>query len=128
MDFNRAEPTCYMSLRQFWLTKWSFFVHSTTRNAPYVHKRLDSILELCRAFPFATGRFTFPKKCPCYSLPTLLDSRSFVEKSLTNDMCCNIPCTLCKNYVYILNTFYSIKDCVFHTTFVPFYLCAWNLC
>ena len=22
------------SIRQFWLTKWSFFIHSTTRNAP----------------------------------------------------------------------------------------------
>ena len=27
------------------------FVHSTTRNAPYVHTKLDSSLELCRAFP-----------------------------------------------------------------------------
>ena len=26
------------------------FVHSTTRNAPYVHQRLDSIVELWRAF------------------------------------------------------------------------------
>ena len=41
------------SLRQFWLTKWSFFVHSTTRNVPCVHLRLDSILELCRTFPIA---------------------------------------------------------------------------
>ena len=24
---------------------------STTRNAPYVHPRLDSILKLCRTFP-----------------------------------------------------------------------------
>ena len=40
-----------LSLRQFWLTKSSFFVHSTTRNAPYVHPRLDSILKLCRTFP-----------------------------------------------------------------------------
>ena len=39
------------SLRQFRLIKWSFFVHSTTRNAPYVHQRLDSIVELCRTFP-----------------------------------------------------------------------------
>ena len=35
MDFNRAEPTCYklIFLRPVnRLTKWSFFVHSTTRN------------------------------------------------------------------------------------------------
>ena len=25
-------------------------MHMTTRNAPYVHQRLDSILELCRTF------------------------------------------------------------------------------
>ena len=41
------------SLRQYQLKKWSFFVHSTTRDAPYVHPRLDSILELCRRFPNA---------------------------------------------------------------------------
>ena len=29
-----------------------FFVHSTTRNAPYVQPRLESILELCWTFPF----------------------------------------------------------------------------
>ena len=39
------------SLSQFRLTKWSFFVHKTTRNVPYVHPRLDSILELCRSVP-----------------------------------------------------------------------------
>ena len=38
------------SLLQFRLEKWSFFAHSTTRNVPYIHPRLDSILELCRAF------------------------------------------------------------------------------
>ena len=53
MDFKRAEPTCYRTI--FPITpvpanKKSFFVHSTTRNAPYVHPRLDSIFELCRAF------------------------------------------------------------------------------
>ena len=42
------------SLRQIQLTKWSFFVHSSTPNALYVHPRLDSILELCWAFPIAT--------------------------------------------------------------------------
>ena len=45
MDFNRAEPT--FSLHKFGLTKWSLFVHS---NAPYVHPRLDSVLQLCWAF------------------------------------------------------------------------------
>ena len=52
MDFNRAEPTYYRanSLFQFRLTKWSFQVQSITRSVPYVHSRLDSILELCQAF------------------------------------------------------------------------------
>ena len=36
------------SLHQFRLTKYSFLVHSTTRNVPYEYPRLDSILELCR--------------------------------------------------------------------------------
>ena len=36
-----------VSLLQFRLIKRSIFVHSTMRNAPYVHLRLDSILELC---------------------------------------------------------------------------------
>ena len=55
MDLDTAEPTMSQnqsSLRQFPLTKWSFSVHSTTtRIVPYVHSRLDSILELNRAFP-----------------------------------------------------------------------------
>ena len=38
------------SSRQFLQTKWSSFVHSTTRNAYYVHRRLDSILELSQTF------------------------------------------------------------------------------
>ena len=33
-------------LTHFPANKKSFFVHSTTPNAPYVHPRLDSILEL----------------------------------------------------------------------------------
>ena len=44
---NASYPKTY-SLRQVRLTKWSFFEHITTRNAHYVHPRLDSILELCR--------------------------------------------------------------------------------
>ena len=32
----------YISLRQFWLIKWSYFNHSTT---PYIHPRLDSRIE-----------------------------------------------------------------------------------
>ena len=39
------------SICQFRLTKWSFLVHSTTRNAPYIHPSHDSILELWRTFP-----------------------------------------------------------------------------
>ena len=40
-----------ISMRQFRLTKWSFLVHSTTCNAPYIHPSHDSILELWRTFP-----------------------------------------------------------------------------
>ena len=36
------------SLRQFQLTKWSFFVQST--NGLYVHPGFDSIIELCLTF------------------------------------------------------------------------------
>ena len=39
------------SMCQFRLTKWSFLVHSTTRNAPNLHPSHDSILELWRTFP-----------------------------------------------------------------------------
>ena len=35
---------------QFQLTKWSFLVHSTTRNAAYIHPSHDSILELWQTF------------------------------------------------------------------------------
>ena len=40
------------SIRLFQLTKWSFLVHSTTRNAPYKNLRHDSILDLWRTFPY----------------------------------------------------------------------------
>ena len=44
IDFDRAEPTCYRSiLRQFRLTKCSFFIHI---NTPNIHPRLDLNLEL----------------------------------------------------------------------------------
>ena len=46
-----AESTFF--IRQFRLTKWSFLVHSTTRNAPYIHPSHDSILELWQTFPNA---------------------------------------------------------------------------
>ena len=35
-------------------SKMELFIHSTTRNAPYVHARLDLILELCGTFPIGT--------------------------------------------------------------------------
>ena len=31
-----------MYITNFWLTKWSFLVPSTTRIAPYIHPRHDS--------------------------------------------------------------------------------------
>ena len=45
MGFDRTGPRCYntfFSLCQFWLIKWSFFIHRTT---PYIHPRLDSRIE-----------------------------------------------------------------------------------
>ena len=33
------------SIRQFWLRKWSFLVHSTTRYDPYIHRSHDSTRE-----------------------------------------------------------------------------------
>ena len=46
MDFNRTEPTCYRTnfLMPVPANKMLFFLYvqcSTTRNAPYVHTRLD---------------------------------------------------------------------------------------
>ena len=35
------------SIHQFWLTKWSFLVQITTRNAPYIHPKHDLIPENC---------------------------------------------------------------------------------
>ena len=42
---HKVLVNCFVKLAQekVWLC--------TTRNAPYVHSRLDSILELCQAFP-----------------------------------------------------------------------------
>ena len=42
-------------LMQVPANKLLFFVHSTTRNAPSVHPRLDSILELFRASPIGAN-------------------------------------------------------------------------
>ena len=56
MDFTRAELTCkklnFPSAFSC-LQNEAFFVHSTcfTHNAPYVHPRLGSSLELCQTFP-----------------------------------------------------------------------------
>ena len=38
------------SMCQFRLTKWSFLLHNTARNAPNLHPSHDSILELRRTF------------------------------------------------------------------------------
>ena len=43
-------PQNLFSIRQFQLTKWSFSVHSTMRNAPYICPSHDSILDLWRTF------------------------------------------------------------------------------
>ena len=53
MDFNRAGTELEFPYASSGL-KWSFFVHSTTYNAPYVHPRLDSILELCQTYPIGS--------------------------------------------------------------------------
>ena len=58
MDFIRTGPKCYIL---FFLTpvkanKMKLVrTYSTTRNAPYVHPRLDSILELCQTFLIASA-------------------------------------------------------------------------
>ena len=46
-------------LRKSRLTKWSRFEHSSRHNAPYVHPRLDSILELCQTFLIAFAPSVF---------------------------------------------------------------------
>ena len=58
MDFNRTGPILDATelefyLRRFRLIKWSFFVHVSMRNAPYIHRGL--ILELYRPFPIGVG-------------------------------------------------------------------------
>ena len=69
INLNRAEPTCYRTTdfhyASFGRTKWSFFVHSTTHIAPYLHLRLDSILELCCTFQ----NECLPKKSILMPLP-----------------------------------------------------------
>ena len=45
IDSDRAEPICY-SAPVLANKKLSFLVHSTTRDAPYIHLSHDSILEL----------------------------------------------------------------------------------
>ena len=47
-----------------------FFVHSTTGNAPYVHPRLDSILELCLTFPIVINLF------PVFSVQQVIEESS----------------------------------------------------
>ena len=60
------------SIRQFRLTKWSFFVHSrpTTRNAAYIHPSHHSILELWRIFPNGLGDFLVRLKVACSAAET----------------------------------------------------------
>ena len=50
MDFYSAELTCYklIFLTQVPANQGSGYF---PRNTPYVHSKLDLILELCRAFP-----------------------------------------------------------------------------
>ena len=52
MDFTKAELTMSNFPFAFPASKMErLVVRSTTRIAPYVHPRLDSILELCRTLP-----------------------------------------------------------------------------
>ena len=43
------------SIRQFWLTELSILVHSSMRNAPYIHPGHSSIIELWQTFSNVTG-------------------------------------------------------------------------
>ena len=76
MDFNSAEPKyygTYFPLHQFQLSKWSFFIHSTTRNAPDIHRRLHLILYLCWAFQIAIAVEAFKVvRDPCQKITLLL--------------------------------------------------------
>ena len=66
MDMNITGPRCYGAiffLRQFRLTKWSFLVHSATRNAPYIHPSHGSILELWQTIPNAFAKGLVPGHC-----------------------------------------------------------------
>ena len=58
----------YFSLRQFQLTKWSFFIHSTT---PYIHQRLDSQI----------GPWDFRIEGSCWSPSALSVSSSLMSLS-----------------------------------------------
>ena len=66
MDFIRARPRCYSTIfpnTSIGYQNGAFsYIHcstGTTRNAPYVLSRLDSILELCRIFPIGYKVCTF---------------------------------------------------------------------
>ena len=56
------QPSYYFSLCLSRFIKWNFFVHSTTRNAPYVHPRLDLILKLGRTLPIDLSAFSEGKQ------------------------------------------------------------------
>ena len=70
------------SIRHFWLTKWSFLVHSTTRNAPYIHPSHDSNLELWNTFPNIRGGSICNEKRPIN--PSFIFARiiiTFIKRS-----------------------------------------------
>ena len=85
---------CYwlfsFSLRQFRLTKLRFFVHSTMCNAPYIHPRLDLILQLCWAFPIVSTLFVFPSLPHRHFTWTCSHFAPFLP--LMTIFCCSIIC------------------------------------
>ena len=89
-----AEPACN---RKFFLTpvpatnvsKRSFFI-DTTRNAPYVHTQINSILELCKTFPIEVGLWfmivVFPDHTHIYFFGNQSTAKTTIARNITTFM------------------------------------------
>ena len=92
MDLTRLNPhaTELILLTPVPANEWSFFVHSSTRNAAYVHPRLDSLLELCWKFPIVNLGPSFFR-----SVSTCLFQRRVIEINLSYDVASGSEITPC---------------------------------
>ena len=119
---------CYFFLRHFWLIKWSFlYTHcSTTRfNAPYVHSRYDTILELCQTFMIIKQSWWLQ----IYEIWLYVSSFSIV------DLCESSPClygTACtpsyNDYTCSCPLGYSGKNCQLRQRTCDRFNCFNGLC